>query len=197
MGGAMFLSQIHAQHVVIKPYNIGDRVPAFPLTHLINSEKDSTSISSFGNKLIILDFWGTHCSSCIQALPEENDLQSEFKDQVQFIMVTPDDKENVSSFLERYDKKNQKLSIPIVTSDILIQQMFAHIFLPHYVWLGPDGLLMAQTTASMVSREVIQTALAEIQKRKDHLDERHFSEKYFQFPEPNAAQKQYFQQYKY
>ena len=197
MGGAMLFICVRGQHVIIEPYNIGARVSEFPLTRLVNFNTDTASIASFGQKLIIIDFWGTHCGSCIKALPHENELQAEFKDEVQFIMVTSDDSAEVLSFLERYNAKNPRLTIPIVTSDILIQQMFKHSALPHFAWLGPDGLLLAQSTVSMLNREGIKATLYDIQKRKDDLGRGHFPENYFHFPKPNIAQEKFFQYYKY
>ena len=192
----MLLTLVKAQRIMIKPYNIGDRVSEFPLLKMVNYKDDSASIASFGQKLLIIDFWGTRCGSCIQALPKENELQTEFRNEIQFILVTSDDSSEVTSFLDRYNKKNKKLEIPIVTSDVLIQQMFLHLFLPHFVWISSDGTLLAQTSTAMLKKEVIEAVLKDIQIRKDHLNDKHFPDKYFHFLPPSNAQETFFQHFK-
>lgn len=184
------------QSIKIEPYYIGDRVPDIPLYKIVNYKDTTATLSSFGHKLIILDFWGTHCGSCIKMFPAEDSLQQQFKDNVQFILVTSDDSTEVSDFLIRYNKTHVKLSLPIVTSDILISQMFRHTFVPHYVWLAPDGGLLAQTLATMINTETLLSVISGIRQREEDLRSDHYPETYFHFPALNSAQSTFFHQYR-
>src|SRR6201999_1317282 len=50
----------------------------------------SAHIASFKGKLLILDFWGVTCSSCIAEMPKMQRLQQEFGDKIQILLVTRD-----------------------------------------------------------------------------------------------------------
>jgi len=197
MGGAMLLLGVKAQRLEIKPYHVGDRVPDVMLYHLFNYSADSAKLSSFGHKLIILDFWGIHCGSCIKALPDENALQEKFKDKVQFIMVSADDKDALSVFLEKYNKTNRKLTIPMVTSDNLIRNMFWYRTVPHFIWISPGGRIIAQTAADMLNKASIETALNAIDQSERHIRGLMNSEDALRYLVPKPAQKTFFEENKY
>lgn len=147
MAGLCLYTNSFAQKTTIEPFYIGDRVPDLPLNRIINYKDSAASLSSFGEKLIILDFWSTHCASCIAMLPMEDSLQQAMNDKLQFILVTIDPKEKVASFLKRWENLHQaKLSMPIVCSDSVLSYLFRHHSVPHYAWLAPDGSLLAQTS---------------------------------------------------
>lgn len=180
------------QKINIEPYYIGDRVSDLPLNKVVNYKDSIATLSSFGDKLLILDFWGTHCGSCIKMFPAENSLQRTFKNDAQFILVTSDDSATVCDFLDHYNKTHAKFSLPIVTSDILIARMFRFHSMPHYLWIAPDGTLLAQTSEAMVNKPTISMVLANIRKDKAHLQSEHFLENYFHFPAMDKSQSDFF-----
>lgn len=146
LGGALLLSNVQAQKISIKPFYIGDRIPDLPLNRIINYKDSTATLSSFGDKLIILDFWGIHCSSCIEMFSFEDSIQQALNDKLQFILVTLDPKEKVIQFFNRWDSVHHiKFSLPVVCSDSVLCYLFRHHSVPHYAWLSPDGSLLAQT----------------------------------------------------
>ena len=54
----------------IKPLKIGDKVPDIEFKNIINYKSKTARLSDFKGKLVILDFWGTWCTSCIAAFPK-------------------------------------------------------------------------------------------------------------------------------
>jgi thiol-disulfide isomerase/thioredoxin len=160
----------YAQNTEITPFYIGDRVSDLPLKNIINYKDSATTLSSFGDKLIILDFWNIHCTSCIRMFPLEDSLQAMFPNDVQFILITEDTKEKVARFLSNYNGIQKKpLSLPIITNDLVFGKLFRFTYIPHYVWLAPNGLILAQSSDCFISKENIANALVPIKAEEQRL----------------------------
>lgn len=171
LGGAILLMQAHAQKMEIVPYMIGERITDIPIKNLINYKDSTATLSTFGNKLIILDFWNTHCTSCIKMFPLEDSLQAMFPNDVQFILVTVDSKEKVMAFLEKFNAAQRKpISLPIVTGDRVLASMFRFSYIPHYVWIAPNGQILAESSSSFISKENIINALAPLRAEEKRLE---------------------------
>src|SRR5690606_9824760 len=104
----------------------------------------------FKGKLIILDFWATWCGACIEQFPKINSLQSKFKDKIQFILVnsknTGNTKESILNFMERKRIKDGTIvNAPIAAEDTLLNQLFPHLLIPHYVWINFNGKVVGVT----------------------------------------------------
>jgi len=184
MGGAMFLvSYIQAQKINIDPFYIDDRVPDLPLSNLINYKDSTALLSSFGHKLIILDFWATHCGPCIAMFPKEDSLQKTFKDQVQFILVTYDGEAKVKKFFHSWDSThNMHLSMPIVTTDRLLRKLFRFQFIPHYIWITPNGRFLGQTSETFIDSHVISKVLKDMEVYEERLKREGWPPSMYGFP---------------
>lgn len=53
----------------------GDKAANF---YLKNVDDKSVSLSDFAGKLVLLNFWDTHCSACIASIPKKNALVEKF-----------------------------------------------------------------------------------------------------------------------
>jgi thiol-disulfide isomerase/thioredoxin len=148
-----------------KPLNIGDTIPevvwSLPLqvvSHLQGGQQ--LTLNDYKGKLLILDFWATWCSSCLKHFPLADSLQNEFKDGVQILLVdaqnTRDTKEKILSTLQRFNKAgSSKFSLPSVINDTLLERLFPHFSLPHYVWVDRNGILKSITAAEELTRDNI------------------------------------------
>lgn len=113
---------------------IGDKLPAIELTNVINYPSPSLSLNSLNNRLIILDFWGTGCLSCIEAFPKLDSLQKEYGDKIQIIAINKESRDSTLKFFARF-KKIKMPSIPFVSGDSVLTKLFPHNFVPHHVWI--------------------------------------------------------------
>ena len=124
-------------------------------------------LSDFKDKLLILDFWGTFCTPCLRLLPKYDSLQRELGDKVQFLLVSQEHPEKVAAFLKRFN-----YSLPSVTSDIILSDMFPHISIPHEVWIR-NGKVIATTYGEEVSKDLILRVtsgdITGIEQKKDDL----------------------------
>ena len=140
--------------------SIGDKLPDVTVQNVIHYSNEEVKLSEYKGKLLILDFWATWCSPCISMLPKTDSLQKVFKDQVMFLPVTYQSKEEVNKLLSR-SKKLGGLSLPIATSDKTLHLLFPHKELPHYVWIDENGIVKAITSHNEVNALNIRAMLAE------------------------------------
>jgi thiol-disulfide isomerase/thioredoxin len=156
------ISSIQDTPKKIKALTIGDRVPDFQL-NLLNYSSPVANLSSFKGKLIILDFWASWCYSCLHAFPKLNALQKKFSNKVQFILVnssetTGDNKEEVLQTVKKHSA-GLSLSFLISYDDSIALKYFPHLYLPHYVWITPMGIVKAITEPESVTEQNIKAIL--------------------------------------
>lgn len=138
---------------------IGQQVPDVTINNITNYKTTSAKLSDFKGKLLILDFWATWCAPCIQMIPKMNILQKQFEGKVQFLPVTSQTASVVEPFMAKLQEK-KSISLPEVIGDKVLHAMFPHRSLPHYVWIGPDGKVLAITSYDQVTAERINGAIA-------------------------------------
>jgi thiol-disulfide isomerase/thioredoxin len=132
------------------PLKPGDPVPDLLLKDVLNYPGETARLSDFDGKLLILDFWATWCHPCIEAIPRLEQLQREFDGQLQFLMVTSQDKSMIAKFFAA-----RKVSLPSVTGDTALSELFPHNHVPHEVWIK-DGKVVAITGEAEVTAENIR-----------------------------------------
>ena len=143
----------------IKALSIGDTVPDMVFENMINYKTGSAKLSDFKGKLVIIDFWATWCSACIKNFPKMYDLQIKFKEQCQILLVntksTNDDKFKIESF---FNKRQNSYQLPSVINDTILNFLFPHKSIPHYVWLK-DNKVKAITSAEQINQKNINAIL--------------------------------------
>lgn len=147
-----------------RPLSVGDKVPDIEFTFL-NSPIGKARLSDFKGKLVILDFWATWCTSCIQSFPKMEALQEKYKDRLKVMLVnsfvsTGDDENKISAFFKKREKLGRKISLPTIVDDSVIASLFKHKSIPHYVWISGDGKVVAITSGDHVKAENIEAALS-------------------------------------
>ncbi|EHQ26569.1 TlpA family protein disulfide reductase [Mucilaginibacter paludis] len=144
---------------IIKPLSIGDTISEniwkAPL-NIINelTGKKTITLNDYHNKkLIILDFWATHCVPCIKSLYRLDTLQDLFNQDVLILPVTYESSTKVKPFIL---KRGWKL--PSVVNDSILKAYFPHIVVPHQVWIR-DGKVISITSGEEATANHIQGAI--------------------------------------
>ena len=152
------LTILNVTQVKSQEIKIGQKCPEIVLKNIINYDRTEISLSDFKGKIVILDFWSTTCSACIQAFPKIDSLQNQFKDQLQFIAVNREKNEATVNF---FKKKShiKKPDIPFATEDTLLSKLFPHIFVPHHVWIDKSGIVRYITDGHNATAEHINAFL--------------------------------------
>ena len=136
---ALFVSNTNAQEL-----KIGDKMPGLTLKNVLNYKTDEIDLSDLGGKLLIFEFWGPTCLSCIRAFPKIDSLQKAFGGQVQFIMVNKDSKDSTKRFFN-YRKRIKMPAVPFVTGDKVLRKLFPHVGEPFCVWVDQQGVVQSKS----------------------------------------------------
>ena len=138
--------------------SIGSPVPDVTIKNIYNYSKISAKISDFRGQVLILDFWATWCSPCVAAIPRLDKLQKEFGNKLKILPVNNQSPDVVKTFLDKL-RKIQPFDLPDVLSDTLLNQMFPHTYLPHFVWISGAGKVIAITADTALNSNNIRAAI--------------------------------------
>jgi len=149
----------------IKILHVGDTVPDIRFGQVINYPRPRANLKDFKSKLIILDFWASYCSTCLEGIPVADSLQREFGKDLQVILVNSkpsrDNLAKAKAAIHRINKAlHKKISLPVVVNDTSVYRLFRFHTIPHYVWIGNDRVIKAITHKAEVNRVNIQAMLS-------------------------------------
>jgi thiol-disulfide isomerase/thioredoxin len=142
----IFCHSVFGQGQAVGKLKIGDTVPDMPFKIWEGGNSKVVRLSDFRGKLVILDFWGVHCGSCIAVMPRLMKLQNEYTDKIKIIFVTADDSEKVMRLWPRIahnvprDVIVAAHSMSFVMSDSVFRSYFPHRSEPLHVWIDRNGI---------------------------------------------------------
>ncbi len=154
----------------IKPLQPGDDASHISLPSLLNAPPEIGSTANFKGQLLILDFWATWCTSCIRQFPNAQKLEQQFQGRLQVLGVAYEPTEKIRKWFASPAGRN--FHFPTLTGDTLLSKLFPHRTVPHYVWISPNGRVLAITgeeslTAANVRQALAGQDLGELQVKKD------------------------------
>lgn len=130
----------------IHPLKPGDSVPAITIKNVMNFRSDILRLSDFKGKIVILDFWATWCSSCLNHFAEADSIQKNLSDKIQIILVNTSSTRDTRNRIAEVMKRFEPFTLPTVVSDTVLDKMFPHFSLPHYVWIDQRGVVRLTTS---------------------------------------------------
>jgi len=147
---------------------IGKKAPDLAFDKILNSNMSSAKLSDYRtNKIVILEYWGTFCSSCISSFPHLEELQRKFTNDLQVITITTDSEKRIEQFL-----KKGKLNLPVaIDENGQLNAAFPHRIVPHTVLIDKEGIVRAITEPSEITEDLITKIINQqsvtIQEKKD------------------------------
>lgn len=147
---------------------IGDTLQRYAFYDLAGYSKSSVSLDELRGKWLILDFWATTCSGCLNSFPKMSKLSEQFKDRANLIMIgayvgkknSPSSEERTKRMYEVF-KSKQNLKFPVAFDSTLYRKLKVGS-LPHILVIDPNGVLVAKTyfldsltLASLIDRREI------------------------------------------
>jgi len=148
----------------IVPLQIGDTIPEalwhLPLEVINHPEgKDIITLNDYRGRLILLDFWGIGCGSCILALPTLDLIQRQFPTEIVVLPTARQAPETLTAFWQK-NNYTKSLLLPTLADQTYLHQYFPHISISHVVWITPQGTVYSATHTQTVNRVNIQRALS-------------------------------------
>ncbi|MBB2143938.1 redoxin domain-containing protein [Pedobacter sp. LMG 31464] len=151
---------VMAQEVIgaVVPLKVGDRVPEVllgrDLEFYAGGKVSSVRLSSFSDKLVILDFWATWCKACIPELYRLDSLSLGFAGDFVALPVTMQSVVDMQGF-----EKIQGRLVHSVVSDKVLATYFPHLSVPHQVWIR-KGIVVAIASKAYATAANIRLALS-------------------------------------
>ena len=122
----------------LKPMAVGDTIPDHAFTNLVNFCEPSLKISTYKDKLVILDFWASWCASCKRGLEKLDSLAQNYPSNMAILLVNSKQTgDNAAKIVNLYHNPRNRLftHYPTIIEDTLLSAWFPHQAVPHYVWL--------------------------------------------------------------
>ncbi|RQP18365.1 MAG: hypothetical protein EAS52_05745 [Parapedobacter sp.] len=121
--------------------------------HVRNGQDSTIVFDRYRDKLIILDFWASWCSTCIHSVNKLDSLQTaRIIDDFIVIPVTSDDVKQAHFVFKRY-----KWDMVSIMGDTLLRKFFPYQTVPHQVWIR-DGKVIAMPKQEYATAENIRLA---------------------------------------
>lgn len=122
-------------------------VPNFTTKDLAGSSFD---LQSLKGKVVIVNFWASWCTPCIEEVPSLIKLVKEFKGQVELIAISGDSSRNdIDVFLKSFPElKGENIKI-VYDEDRSLMKQFQIARLPESLVLGPDQKLAKKLVGSI------------------------------------------------
>ena len=146
----------NAQNQNQQPAALRD-APALKLDKLLQAPAGaSMDWTKLKGKLVVIEFWATWCSPCVEQIPHLNEMAKELADQpVVFISVTDDEETRLNEFLK---------SVPLKTwigldSARANWRPFDLHSIPTTVIVNPDGKLLATTRPASLTTQKVRDLL--------------------------------------
>ena len=143
-----------------KSLKIGEPLPenvwSTPL-QLVNHPQKTITLNQDKDKLILLDFWNTWCSSCLLNFPKMEELQKQFGDKIKILAVSNQDRLVLEKFFASKNGQRYK-NVVSVAGDKMFHQLFPHKGVPYIIWIK-DGKMLNTTDGAQVTEKTIQEVL--------------------------------------
>jgi peroxiredoxin len=152
--GAALYSQFIKDKAVVK---IGSEAPDFVLPTLSG---DQMQLSEFRGKGIVLNFWGTWCTPCIEEMPALQVNYQKYKEQGVVIIGVHigGSKVTVESFTNRY-----QLTFPIAMDRSReITQLYEVGQIPSTYFIDQNGIVKTNVVGGPMSEEAINENILQI-----------------------------------
>lgn len=136
-------------------------MPDISFNHVLNHPRDSIRLSDFRGKAVLLDFWSTWCSICIQQFPKLAGLQKRFKDSLVVLTVGFDGvrEGSIERFVTGLNTGAGLVGLPVAVQsagDSVLSRLFPYQGLPHVVWIDAEGKLRAVTDHLQVTESHVR-----------------------------------------
>lgn len=155
----LLLSLLFSTKSIAQGLEVGDNCPDVEIKKIINHSANSARISDFKGKAILIDFWFSSCTACIESMPKLDSIRQEFGEEIQILLVNHESEEKVRNTFKKIKRLNG-IKLASVVSDTLLSLIFPHRSAPHEIWIDKNGTIMAITDHLSVTRENISDLIS-------------------------------------
>lgn len=102
-------------------------------------------------KIVIIEFWETWCSPCIEGMQHLQKLKNKFPEKIKIVCVSSDNYNKTTKFI---DKNNFPFDF-IYDKDKKLSNIFPHTGIPHSVIINNRGQILKETYPGYITENLI------------------------------------------
>lgn len=140
----------------LRALQIGDTIPAVEITNILGLEDQSFNLKDAKGKVLLLDFWSTHCSGSIGSMPHLLKLKESLEDSLVVIPVSNESRERIQKVWS-LNPNLKKFPVYSIFEDKQLTQLFPHQLFPHIVWIDREGKYRGATLVEYANAEIVRT----------------------------------------
>lgn len=106
---------------------------------------NKVNMADYKGKVIFLNFWATWCMPCVAELPSIENLYSQFKDDVAFLLISNENPEKVNSY---HTKKEYTVPFHIQDGESTIPQQYHHEGIPTTFIINKNGKIVKASSGA-------------------------------------------------
>jgi len=103
------------------------------------------NMAEYKGKVIFLNFWATWCMPCVAELPSIENLYTEFKDDVAFLLISNESPEKVKNY---HTKKEYTVPFHIQNETSIIPQQYYHEGIPTTFIINKNGKIVKASSGA-------------------------------------------------
>lgn len=111
-------------------------------------------LTDLRGQVVVLEFWATWCSPCIQSMQHLKELEEQFGDKLVVLAVSDERPARIASFM-----KNTDFPFHYVEENDRLREYFPHRVIPHTVVLSPEQEVAAITRPGALTEAFISGLL--------------------------------------
>jgi len=133
---------------------LGQPLPAFSLPDL---DGKTHSLTDYHGHRLLLNFWASWCSPCLEEMPALNRAQTKFGEKGAIVVgIAMDEPDRVRSFLAAHPVSYPILLGQLASPSTSLQLGDMHEMLPYSVLIDADGRILATHTGAMSTPQLEQ-----------------------------------------
>ncbi|WP_208590870.1 redoxin family protein [Gracilibacillus suaedae] len=142
----------------VKQLQAGDQAPNFRLPDLSGTEVEAFDVEQ---DYILLNFWATWCTPCLEEMPDLQTFENENKDTVKVIAVNTTNTESSIDKVKKFvDEGNFQFTVLLDEDDTVYE---------HYSIIGMPTSFMIRTSDQKVIKRI--NGAMSLEQMQDHLNE--------------------------
>jgi thiol-disulfide isomerase/thioredoxin len=136
-----------------QPYAVHTMAGELNFPVVLSAAPAPSSLAEARDRLVIIDFFGTWCGPCVRALPNLQQLQKKFENEIRIILVAEENMQTLKKFIAKYESFNLPM---VIDTGSLIRSAIQPPYYPYSLVIAKNGEILAHPSQGQITEESIR-----------------------------------------